>query len=46
MQEKSIKITSKDDTMEKTIKYVEEIINNPETISLFHNDAWKIEAAE
>ena len=45
-KEEAIKIAKGDEIMEKTIEYVEDFINDPEVISLFHNDSWKIESAE
>ena len=45
-KEEAIEIAKGDEIMEKTIEYVEDYINDPEVISLFHNDSWKIESAE
>lgn len=45
-KEEAIEIAKGDEIMERTIEYVEDFINDPEVISLFHNDSWKIESAE
>ena len=45
-KEEAMKIAKGDEMMEKTIEYVENFVNDPEIISLFHDDAWKIESAE
>ena len=45
-KEEAIEIAKGDEIMERTIEYVEDYINDPEVISLFHNDSWKIESAE
>ena len=45
-REEAMKIAKGDEMMEKTIEYVENFVNDPEIISLFHDDSWKIESAE
>lgn len=44
--EEAIKIAKGDELMMSTIEMVDSFINDPEVISIFHDDSWKIVSAE
>lgn len=45
-REEAIKIANGDELMMSTVEMVDDFINDPEVISIFHNDSWKIVSAE
>lgn len=45
-REEAIKIANGDELMMSTVEMVDDFINDPEVISIFHDDSWKIVSAE
>ncbi len=45
-REEAIKIAKGDELMMSTVEMVDDFINDPEVISMFHDDSWKIVSAE
>ena len=45
-REEAMKIAKGDELMMSTVEMVDDFINDPEVISIFHDDSWKIVSAE
>ena len=45
-REEAMKIAEGDELMMSTVEMVDDFINDPEVISIFHDDSWKIVSAE
>ena len=45
-REEAMKIAEGDELMMSTVEMVDDFINDPEVISIFHDDSWKILSAE
>ncbi len=45
-REETMKIAEGDELMMSTVEMVDDFINDPEVISIFHDDSWKIVSAE